>query len=437
MSMLTVSADGRGFVRDGKPFLYAADTAWSAPTNATMDEWRSYLRIRVSQGFSAIQINLLPQWDRSRPASDTGFGLAAVPFKRQGGRSDGPWDYASPNEAYFARVDAFVGEVRDQGLVPALVIFWADYVAGNWCSRRNPGHEIPAAERDGLAAYLAGRYARFDPVYIVSGDPDLDSAEAAGFYLDALAAVKKAAPACLTCLHLCGNYSAIPQVILDSPNLDFYMYQSGHQAVQEHLRILAASYRSLKRRPIVNGEICYEGMGRVERPERFGPWDVRRAIWLSLLSGANAGFGYGAYGVWNWHRSGDESVWLDIFGPSPDFQQGLALPEATKTGLVAEIWRSLGLHEIEPVAPVPGEGEGVAFARLGGGRGWVAYADGPRLFAFPSEAEKGRQQPTRVRVFDFEAGTVSVPRMGVRADGGRYVDCGTCRRDLLVIMEKE
>jgi len=53
------------FLRDGEKFFYLADTAWSAFTNASIDDWRYYLEFRRAQEFNAIQINILPQWDRS------------------------------------------------------------------------------------------------------------------------------------------------------------------------------------------------------------------------------------------------------------------------------------------------------------------------------------------------------------------------------------
>lgn len=435
MGFIEIVPSGRHFVSDGKPFLFAADTAWSAPTNAPQDEWRAYLRLRSSQGFTTILMNLLPQWDRSRSDGDSAFGLAEAPFAAG---SDGGFDYSRPNEAYFARVDSLVADIRSHGLLPALVILWADYAPKNWCSVRNPGRVVPDDRRDGLAAFLASRYAPYEPVYLVAGDTDLNSPEVVEFYRAALAACKKAAPRCLTCLHLCGGYTALPPAIEESPHLDFYMYQSGHKPNQDHLERMAAAYRRLKPRPIVNGEICYEGLGRHGSLERFGPWDVRRAIWLSALSGAAAGFGYGAFGVWNWHRGGNDAA-AKNFGSSPTVWQALAFPEAARTGLTVEMWRLLGLGDAEPIErPAPKDGPGIfsetetgiAFARLGGGRGWALYSDSPRAIRLPPEI---RAAP--IRCWDFEAGTLSRPILDA-AGGETLLDLGGCRQDALVWFER-
>ncbi|MDP3178914.1 MAG: hypothetical protein Q8M76_13490, partial [Spirochaetaceae bacterium] len=150
-----------------------------------------------------------------------------------------------------------------------------------------------------------------------------------------------------------------------------------------------------------------------------------------ILSGANAGFGYGAYGVWNWHRAGDESAWLEVFGPSPTCLEGLALPGAAETGLSAALWRELGMRDLEPVPAEPDEPEGLAFARLGEGRAWLAYSDRPRLISSPRES-----MSIRVHAYDFEAGTVVYPRVEMTRDGD-FIDLGLTSGDSLVVMESD
>ena len=63
MSRLMVS--GRHLEKDGRPFFWLADTIWTAFTNTTDDEWIEYLDHRAAQGFNVLQVNALPQWDRS------------------------------------------------------------------------------------------------------------------------------------------------------------------------------------------------------------------------------------------------------------------------------------------------------------------------------------------------------------------------------------
>ena len=65
MEPVVVSKTQDYFLRNGKPFFYLADTVWSSLTNTSFEEWEEYLTYRKIQGFNALQIDILPQWDRS------------------------------------------------------------------------------------------------------------------------------------------------------------------------------------------------------------------------------------------------------------------------------------------------------------------------------------------------------------------------------------
>ena len=67
LGTLTVNEKGDGFLCDGKPWFWLADTCWSAFTSITLEDWDYYLARRAEQGINALQINTLPQWDRCRP----------------------------------------------------------------------------------------------------------------------------------------------------------------------------------------------------------------------------------------------------------------------------------------------------------------------------------------------------------------------------------
>ena len=64
MAWLQVDKNKTNFTLDGKPFFYLADTIWSAFTNVTDEEWEYYLKRRKEQGFTVLQINTMPKWDR-------------------------------------------------------------------------------------------------------------------------------------------------------------------------------------------------------------------------------------------------------------------------------------------------------------------------------------------------------------------------------------
>ena len=62
-------------------------------------------------------------------------------------------------------------------------------------------------------------------------------------------------------LHIAGTIDVLPKELDESPALDSYMYQSGHDPDQSHVSGLACAFHSLRTRPVVNGEMCREGMG--------------------------------------------------------------------------------------------------------------------------------------------------------------------------------
>ncbi len=104
-------------------------------------------------------------------------------------------------------------------------------------------------------------------------------------------------------MHMTPN-GELPRSFVDA--IDFYMYQSGHHVErQDRPYTLAEKFMAYPvKRPIVNSEPPYEGHGRVGSQTRFNAFDVRKATWQSLLSGAKMGVTYGAHGVWSCHRRG-------------------------------------------------------------------------------------------------------------------------------------
>lgn len=294
---LTIAPTGRSFLVDGKPFFYLADTIWSAFTGPTDEEWPGYLSYRRRQGFTALQITVLPiLHDASESAG------ALDPFARD---AAGHFDFAAPSAAYFERAASLVAAARAEGLVPALVLLWCNYVPGTWASARDPQAAIPFEVLERYVDHVVRTFAPYDPIWIISGDTDLTGPEPIRYYAAALEAVKRRAPEALTTLHLAPQ-ADLPDELASSPHLDFYMFQSGH-ALEEQARAYTLAERFAGKsvaRPSVNGEPPYEGHGHGHRYGRFSAFEVRRALWQSLLSGAAAGVTYGAHGVWSWHRTG-------------------------------------------------------------------------------------------------------------------------------------
>ncbi|HZC25961.1 MAG TPA: DUF4038 domain-containing protein [Actinopolymorphaceae bacterium] len=293
-SPLTVAASADHFVAGGSPYVLCADTVWSAFAEAQPHEWEAYLDRRRGQGFNTLLISVLPiLHDRSvHPDTREPYPL-----------HDGRYDFSTPDEAYFENARRMVETATDRGFRAALVALWCTYVPGTWGSDRNPHAVMSTDETGGYLELLTRTFAAYDPIYVVSGDDRFATPEAVERYAWALGRLAALAPDSLTTFHSTPD-TDLPAELADAPRLGFYSYQSGHDhRAQERTHELAVLYRGKPvRRPVANLEPCYEGHGYGQGLGRFTRFDVRRAVWWSLLAGAAAGVGYGAHGMWGWHR---------------------------------------------------------------------------------------------------------------------------------------
>jgi hypothetical protein len=343
MAKLAISETKDYLLLDGEKFFYLADTCWSAFTNPSYDEWIYYLDYRRVQGFNAIQIDILPQWDRSESEN------YMDPFQPLPG---GGWDFDRRNEAYFDRAERMIEAAVDRGFIPALVVLWCNYVRGTWGSKIDPRRIIPMEKLEDYVCYVAERFGKYNSIFVISGDTNFESEESVEYYVKAMDIAKRVAPNSLTTMHLSGGLYDIPDRILYSPNYDFYMYQSGHRRDRQYLAYeLAQRFYSMPiKRPIVNGEPCYEGIASIRACEKYGRFnrmDVRRAIWQSLLSGAKAGVAYGAHGIWSWHRGG-EYRYSASYGQPYHWMTALRFPGAFDVAFARWIFERYDLFDIKP-----------------------------------------------------------------------------------------
>jgi len=331
---LAVAASGDHLVRDTSPFVVCADTVWSAFADASPAEFAGYLRKRASQGFNAVLISILPIVHDRSVSQQT---LAAF---RPATRDLDP--------AYLDAAVALAGEAAAAGVTPMLVVAWYDYVAGERGLRQSAEHILTDAEMNAYLDIMTAAFAPFDPVYVLSGDETF-TGDDPGPYPDLLAAVVSRAPGALITMHTTPD-STLPALLAGSPDLSFYSYQSGHHHDQQHLAAdLARRYLSLPAaKPVMNLEPCYEGHGYGGGAGRFAPADVRRALWQSVFSGASAGLGYGAHGLWQWHRPGGSFNGTAFSGTPFCWDVALEFPGAWQAGLVARLVADHGLYRAKP-----------------------------------------------------------------------------------------
>ena len=169
LGKLGVNARRDGFLCDGKPFFWFADTCWSAFTSISLEDWDYYLTRRAEQGMNVLQINTLPQWDRCLP------DLGIWPYASEDGVH---FDWSAPNQEYWDRARTMCEMAVRAGIRPALVLMWCNYVPGTWggmIAQRLGAEAMPREEVRAHVARVIENLGEFDPVYVVTGDTDFKS----------------------------------------------------------------------------------------------------------------------------------------------------------------------------------------------------------------------------------------------------------------------
>lgn len=310
------------------------------------------------QGFNVLQINILQQWDASESDIDI------KPFMR---KADGTFDFYSINEEYFKRAEKMVEMAVNEGFVPALVLLWCNYIPDTWASKLTDKNNMPLDAVEGYVQFAAEIFSKFNPIYVISGDTDFPSERAKTYYTTALNTIKSISPECLTTFHICGRLTELPEEYINSRNLDFYMYQSGHNSSFRDMpyKMALNFFNKPVKRPFINSEPCYDQMGFSRRVYgRFTTFDVRKAAWQSLLSGASAGITYGAHGIWSWHKTGKKFAedLGEAFDTPYDWRDALRFEGAWDYTFAKWIFETYDLSDAEPMDKILNDTEEIRMA---------------------------------------------------------------------------
>ena len=329
---LRLAADRRSLMDAvGRPFFYLADTAWAVVWKGRPSEWSTYLERRAAQGFSVVQVNLLPwRWELTDVDGNRPF---------HGGDPD------RPNDAYFARFETFLKLAAAHGIFTCLMLIWG-----------GPRPTLPAVhfttvQATAFARYAVRRFGRFPALWSLSGDAEY-SQELAKWE-----AVGQAVEEADTFGHPKTNH--LPPSMnwrflhAASPWHDFHMLQTGHRrrSVGDIAALPLAYYHRQPVKAVVNGEPWYERHPARDTREYGPPFtaaDARYAFWVSVLNGATMGHTYGAQGIWNWKRSGDDET--ELAGPQigPIWSEALGYEGAAQVGRGAALLRTLPWWRLAP-----------------------------------------------------------------------------------------
>ncbi|AZN39982.1 apiosidase-like domain-containing protein [Paenibacillus albus] len=336
---------------DGTPFFWLGDTWWMSLTDRLKwpEDVQWLAQDRVSKGYTVVQViaGLYP---------DMG------PFDPRGGNEGGQaWeaDFARINPAFFDYADRKLAWMVEAGLMPCIVACW--------------GYYLDFAGRDVIRKqweYLIARYGAYPVAWCLAGEADMPYYQWDSFkepdkkerYVErmkqewtAMAAyVRDADPfGRLVTIHPTGYGH---DMVEDAAILDLDMLQTGHGAyisLEPTVDMIRESVRREPRTPVINSEVCYEGIGGTSYQE------VQRFTFLAgMLSGA-CGHTYGANGIWQVNAEDKP------YGPSPHgvawghmfWKEAAQLPGSRQVGLGKKLleryaWWSFEPHpEWVPVAP--------------------------------------------------------------------------------------
>jgi hypothetical protein len=294
----TVAADRRTLaLADGSPFFWLADTWWMGLCKRLswpMD-FRALAADRVQKGFTVVQIIAGPYPDMAafdeRGANEAGFSWEK--------------DWSRLNPGWYDLADLRIEYLVRAGLVPCIVGMW--------------GYYLPQMGLEKVKAHwrnLVARYAAWPVVFCLAGEAvmpyylsdhkERDEKEQRKGWTEVARAVRGLDPYG-TVLTIHPTQKGREQVE-DPSVIDLEMLQTGHsdrQSLKTTIESVADCWAAKPRMPVIDSEVCYEGIGEACRQE------VQRLMfWQCVLNGA-AGHTYGANGIWQVNTREKP------YGPSP------------------------------------------------------------------------------------------------------------------------
>ncbi|MBI4552585.1 MAG: DUF4038 domain-containing protein, partial [Candidatus Latescibacteria bacterium] len=331
-------SDSRRYLEhgDGTPFFWLGDTWWMGLCARLRwpGDFQALAADRVQKGFTVIQIVAglypdMPAFDE-RGANEAGF----------------PWepDYSRLNPAYFDMADLRIDWLVRSGLVPCIVGCWGYFLPWmgiermkqhwrNLVARYGAYPVVWCLAGEGIMPYYLSEHKEQDREFQKKGWTELAA------YVRQLDPFHHPITIHPTdCAH---------NQVDDPALLDLDMLQTGHgdrQSLPNTVARVVESYNRTPRLPVIDGEVCYEGIGEACRQE------VQRLMfWVCLLSGA-CGHTYGANGIWQVNTREKP------FGPSPHgmswghtpWEDASRLPGSAQLGLAKRLLERYPWWRFEP-----------------------------------------------------------------------------------------
>ena len=315
---LKVSADNRYLVdAQGRPFLYTADTPWHLFTKLTREETERYLADRAGRGFTAIQLQLVPEG----AAAGTTNRFGEPPFLT-------PFDLAAPNEKYLTHVEWALRRAEAHGLFVAMNPVWLGCCDGGW---RDVLKTNGVVKCRAFGEAIGRRFAAHPNLMWLDGG-DRDPGQWMEFVRALAEGVKANAPAQLHTAHASSTHSSL-DVYPREPWLDVnatYTYSADHVgAWAKQFHVYHSSKLDRLREPAMPFFLVES---TYELEHRAPSQKIRRQAWWSVLSGS---FG---------QAMGNGKIWPFRDG----WEKELASPASQQMGLLSRFLQSRRWWELAP-----------------------------------------------------------------------------------------
>ncbi len=324
---------------DGTPFFWLGDTWWMALCGRLRwpDEFRRLTADRVAKGFSVIQLvaGLYPDMEAFDPRGDNEAGWPWLP------------DWERINPGWWDLADLRIEWLVSRGLVPCIFGSWGYYLP--WMGvERLKRHWRELIARWGaypVVWCLAGEGVMPWYLHKRTGQAEADESiqregwTQVGRYLREIDPYRRPVT-----IHPTRRGR---RQVEDDSVLDFEMLQTGHgdrRSLPSTVRLVTEARAEEPTMPVVNGEVCYEGILEASREEV-----QRMMFWASILNGT-CGHTYGANGIWQVNREGEP------YGPSPHgyswgdrpWDDAMQLPGSAQLGRFRRLLERWEWWRIEP-----------------------------------------------------------------------------------------
>jgi hypothetical protein len=161
-------------------------------------------------------------------------------------------------------------------------------------------------------------------------------------------------------------------------------------------------------RPLINLEPPYEGHNGYHSRKPHSAYNVRRAVYQSLLAAPIAGVTYGGHGVWSWHsKPGEEPTDHAGTGIARNWKEALGLPGAAQMGHVRAFFESIPWTELRPAPSMVGQESGIDDLKK-----FVSCAATPDNTCFVYYFPAGATASVRLHISDPKAVRWFNPRTG-------------------------